>query len=201
MRSVKLFLNGSNASLQQNSQSSPRKEKKKRLAVPMCLIECLVWVLFRKGRREEYLELRERVWRDDGSWYNGKLHSLYSSSNIIRRMRWVGHVARIGKLRNAYQLFVLKNLKDADDMRDIDVYWRIILRLILDKYSVRVAKGLIWLRIVFNGGFLWTRKGTSMFCNKGIFLHALCVSQNVMCCALSQSACCLDALAPTARVQ
>jgi hypothetical protein len=69
-------------------------------------------------------------------------------------MRWVGHVARIGKLRNAYQLFVLKNLKDADDMRDIDVYWRIILRLILDKYSVRVAKGLIWLRIVFNGGFL-----------------------------------------------
>jgi hypothetical protein len=42
---------------------------------------------------------------EDVSWrklHNYKLHSLYSSSNIVRvinsrRMRWAGHVARMGK--------------------------------------------------------------------------------------------------------
>jgi hypothetical protein len=41
----------------------------------------------------------------DGSWrksHNYELHSLYSSPNIVRaihssRMRWVGHVARMGR--------------------------------------------------------------------------------------------------------
>jgi hypothetical protein len=41
---------------------------------------------------------------EDGSWRklrNGDLHSLYSSPNIVRaiksrRMRWAGHVARMG---------------------------------------------------------------------------------------------------------
>jgi hypothetical protein len=42
---------------------------------------------------------------EDGSWRklnNDELHSLYSSPNIVRaiksrRMRWVGHVARMGE--------------------------------------------------------------------------------------------------------
>jgi hypothetical protein len=42
---------------------------------------------------------------EDGSWrkmHNDELHSLYSSPNIVRvikprRMRWVGHVARMGR--------------------------------------------------------------------------------------------------------
>jgi hypothetical protein len=42
---------------------------------------------------------------EDGSWrklHNDELHSLYSSPNIVRviksrRMRWEGHVARIGR--------------------------------------------------------------------------------------------------------
>jgi hypothetical protein len=42
---------------------------------------------------------------EDGSWrklHNDELHGLYSSPNIIRviksrRMRWVGHVARMGE--------------------------------------------------------------------------------------------------------
>jgi hypothetical protein len=42
---------------------------------------------------------------EDGSWrklHNDELHSLYSSPNIIRviksrRMRWAGHVARMGE--------------------------------------------------------------------------------------------------------
>jgi hypothetical protein len=44
---------------------------------------------------------------EDGSWrklHNDELHSLYSSLNIVRviksrRMRWAGHVARMGKGR------------------------------------------------------------------------------------------------------
>jgi hypothetical protein len=50
--------------------------------------------------------------RDDvtGDWrklHNEELHNLYSSPNTIsmiksRRMRWAGHVARMGETRNAY---------------------------------------------------------------------------------------------------
>jgi hypothetical protein len=51
-----------------------------------------------------------------GEWrklHNGELHNLYSSPDIIRkikpkRMRWVGHVARMGKGRNVYRVLVGK---------------------------------------------------------------------------------------------
>jgi hypothetical protein len=49
-----------------------------------------------------------------GRWrklYNEELHNLYSSPCIIiksRRMRWAGHVARIGEKRNVYRLLVGK---------------------------------------------------------------------------------------------
>jgi hypothetical protein len=49
-----------------------------------------------------------------GGWrklHNEELHNLYSSPSIIRmiesrRMRWVGHVARMGAKRNAYRILV-----------------------------------------------------------------------------------------------
>jgi hypothetical protein len=49
-----------------------------------------------------------------GSWrklHNEELHNFYSSPSIIRmiksrRMRWVGHVARMGEKRNAYRILV-----------------------------------------------------------------------------------------------
>jgi hypothetical protein len=51
-----------------------------------------------------------------GEWrklHNEELQDLYSSPSIIRiiksrRMRWAGHVARIGEKRNAYRLMVGK---------------------------------------------------------------------------------------------
>jgi hypothetical protein len=49
-----------------------------------------------------------------GGWrilHNEELRDLYSSPSIIRiiksrRMRWEGHVARMGKKRNAYRLLL-----------------------------------------------------------------------------------------------
>ena len=49
-----------------------------------------------------------------GEWerlHNEELHGLHSSPNIIqviksRRMRWVGHVARMGNRRSAYRFLV-----------------------------------------------------------------------------------------------
>jgi hypothetical protein len=51
-----------------------------------------------------------------GGWiklHKEKLHDLYSSPRIIRimksrRMRWTGHVARMGEKRNACRLLVGK---------------------------------------------------------------------------------------------
>jgi hypothetical protein len=49
-----------------------------------------------------------------GGWrklHNEELHGLYSSSGIVRvikarRMRWAGHVARVGEVRGAYNILV-----------------------------------------------------------------------------------------------
>jgi hypothetical protein len=51
---------------------------------------------------------------EDGSWrklHDDELHSLYSSSNIVRviksrRMRWAGHAARMGEGRGVYRVSV-----------------------------------------------------------------------------------------------
>jgi hypothetical protein len=84
------------------------------------LYGCETWSL---TLREEYrLRVFEnRVLRifgpkreEDGSCrklHNVELHGLYSSSNIVRviksrRMRWAGHVARMGKGRGVYRVLV-----------------------------------------------------------------------------------------------
>jgi hypothetical protein len=38
--------------------------------------------------------------------HNEELHILYSSPNIIRRMRWAGHVARMRDERNVYKVLM-----------------------------------------------------------------------------------------------
>jgi hypothetical protein len=51
---------------------------------------------------------------EDRSWrklHNDELHNLYSSSNIVRviklrRIRWVGHVARMGEERGVYRVLI-----------------------------------------------------------------------------------------------
>jgi hypothetical protein len=51
---------------------------------------------------------------EDGSWrklHNDELYSLYSSPNTVRviksrRLRWAGHVARMGEGRGVYEVLV-----------------------------------------------------------------------------------------------
>jgi hypothetical protein len=45
--------------------------------------------------------------------HNEGLHDLYASANIIReikskKIRWAGHVVRMGEMRNAYKFLVGK---------------------------------------------------------------------------------------------
>jgi hypothetical protein len=49
---------------------------------------------------------------DNGEWrrlHNEELHSLYSSSNVVKvikstRLRWAGHITRIEEGRSAFQI-------------------------------------------------------------------------------------------------
>jgi hypothetical protein len=54
---------------------------------------------------------RDEVTGDWRKLHNEELHNLYSSPNIIRmikskRMRWAGHVTRMGEKRNSYRILV-----------------------------------------------------------------------------------------------
>jgi hypothetical protein len=56
---------------------------------------------------------RDEVTEDWRKLHNEELHNLCSSPNIIRmiksrRMRWAGHVVRMGETRNAYRILVGK---------------------------------------------------------------------------------------------
>jgi hypothetical protein len=54
---------------------------------------------------------RDEVTGDWRKLHNDELHNLYCSPNIIkmiksRRMKWVGHVARMGEKSNTYRILV-----------------------------------------------------------------------------------------------
>ncbi|KAJ4432833.1 hypothetical protein ANN_21472 [Periplaneta americana] len=94
----------------------------KTVILPVALYGCETWTLtLREEQRLRVFEnkvLRKILGakRDEvtGEWrklHNTELHTLYSSPDIIRniksrRLRWAGHVARVGKYRNAYSVLV-----------------------------------------------------------------------------------------------
>jgi hypothetical protein len=75
---------------------------------------------------------------EDGSWrklHSDELHSLYSLPNIVkviksRRMRWTGHVVRMGEGRGVYRVLVGRP-KGRDHLEDLGVGVRITLRCTL----------------------------------------------------------------------
>ncbi|KAJ4435519.1 hypothetical protein ANN_18135 [Periplaneta americana] len=92
----------------------------KTVILPVVLYGCETWTL--TLREEQRLRVFENkvlrkifgAKRDEvtGEWrklHNTELHGLYSSPDIIRniksrRLRWAGHVARMGESRNAYRV-------------------------------------------------------------------------------------------------
>jgi len=75
-----------------------------------------------------------------GEWrklHNEELNDLYCSPNIFRviksrRMRWEGHVARMGERRSVYRVLVGKP-EGKRNLRNPGIDGRIILRLIFRK--------------------------------------------------------------------
>ncbi|KAJ4436577.1 hypothetical protein ANN_16610 [Periplaneta americana] len=94
----------------------------KTVILPVVLYGCETWTLtLREEHRLKVFENKvlRKIFgakRDEvtGEWrklHNTELHALYSSRDIIRnlnsrRLRWAGHVARMGESRNAYRVLV-----------------------------------------------------------------------------------------------
>ena len=95
-----------------------------------------------------------------GEWrklHNEELRDLYSLPNIVRvvksrRMRWAGHVARMGEGSGVHRVLVGKP-EGKNHWGDLDVDGRIILRWIFGKWE-GVETGWSWLRIGIDGGHL-----------------------------------------------
>ena len=90
-----------------------------------------------------------------------ELNVLYGSPNIVRviksrRMRWAGHVERVGEGRGVYRVW-WENLRESDHWGDPGADGKIILRWIFRKWDVGVWTGWSWLRIGTGGGHLWMR--------------------------------------------
>jgi hypothetical protein len=121
-----------------------------------------------------------------GEWrklHNKELHDLYSSPNIIRiiksrRMRWTGHVTRVGEKRNAYRLLLgkpdgkrplgrprrrwLNNIKmDLGEVGWVDVDW---ICLSKDRSRWRaLVNSVLNLRVPRNAGTLSSGLATDGF--------------------------------------
>jgi len=89
---------------------------------------------------------------------NEELNDLYSSPNIVwviksRRMRWAGHVARMGEERGVYRVLVGKP-EGRNRWGDLGVDGWIILGWICMRWDVGIWNGLGWPRIETGGGRL-----------------------------------------------
>jgi hypothetical protein len=139
------------------------------IILPLVLYGCETWSITLRDERALRVFENRVLWRIFGpkrdevigqcrKLQNEALSDLYSSPNIVRvtnsrRMRWVGHVACMGR-EAAYTGFWWGNVKERDQLGDPGVDVRIILRRMLKKCDAGTWTGSIWLRIGTGGGHL-----------------------------------------------
>jgi hypothetical protein len=98
-----------------------------------------------------------------GEWrklYNEKLNDLYSLPNIVRvvksrRMRWAGHVARMGEDRGVHR--VLGKPEGKGSFGRPRHRWEDNIKIGLQDVRGAVGTGWSWLRIGTGGGHLCVR--------------------------------------------
>ena len=127
------------------------------IILPVVLHGCETWSLtLREEHRLRVFENRV-LWRifgpkTDGvtvEWrklHNEELNDLYCSPNIVRviksrRIRWAGHVARMGDRRGARRVLI-GTPRERDHLEDPGIDWRIILRWIFSMWDVGSWAGL-----------------------------------------------------------
>jgi hypothetical protein len=145
----------------------------KTVILPVVLYGCETWSLT-SGEEHRLRVFENRVLRkifgpkkeEDKLWrklHNDKLHSLYSSPNIVRviksrRMRWAGHVACMGEGRGVYRVVVGRpkdkkplgrprhrwedNIKM--DLREMGIYGANWIQLAHDRVQCRACAICFW---------------------------------------------------------
>jgi hypothetical protein len=93
--------------------------------------ECRVRMFETRVLRIVFGPKKEEVTEHWRKLHNEECHNPYSSPNIevikSRRMRWVGHVACMEEMRNAYKIIV-SNPERREHFRNLGVHGRIILK-------------------------------------------------------------------------
>jgi hypothetical protein len=101
---------------------------------------------------------RDELKSEWGKQHNEEPKVLYSLNIFrvikIRRMRWAGHVARMGERRGIYRVLVGNPLRKRDYWVDPGVDGRILLIWGFRKWYVGFSTGSIWLRIWAGGRHL-----------------------------------------------
>jgi hypothetical protein len=159
----------------QNLLSSRLLSKNLKIKIYRTIILCFVlygcetWsLILREERKLRVFEnmVLMRIYgrrRDEvtGEWrrlHNEELNYLYSSLNIVhmikwRRMRWAGHVARMGEERGCIGSW-WGNWRERDHWGDLGVDGLIILGWISNRWDVGIWTGLGWPVIETGGGRL-----------------------------------------------
>jgi hypothetical protein len=93
-----------------------------------------------------------------GGWrkvHNEELHNLYSSPYLwmikSEKMMWAGHVARMGKIINAYNILVGMP-EGKSPLGRPGHRWKDVMKIYFGKEGWGVRTGLVWLRIGTGSG-------------------------------------------------
>lgn len=86
-----------------------------------------------------------------------ELHNLrYSSTYLIRRVRWAEYVWRKGEVRSAYKMLVGKHERKRS-VGDTGKDGKTILKWMSKKWGTWEWSDFSWLRMGLTGSFLWTQ--------------------------------------------